>query len=459
MIIPSWRAVALTALGIIPIIFFPTMTLTVAWFLLVVAMVLVDSALALSQRRLEVTRETPSPIRAGTDSVCTLTLANPSGRVVHMDVRDAWPPSVRQDPRRHHVRLEAHGKARLRTAIFPARRGTVFSDFVTVRAWGPLRLGSRQVSLRADLTLTVIPEFRSRRLLPSRLQRLHDLDGSTATVLRGPGTEFDSLREYVIGDDPRDIDWRATARSRDLMVRTWRPERDRHVVIVVDTGRAGSLLLGPTDVEMIRSSDLSVVEEHTHDADVVDVGSAPRLDSGIEATLLLAALADRGGDKVHVMAVDRQVRARVSGLTGPHLLNQLAIDFAGVQPTVEPTDWNKVIVEVGRMVHHHSLLVLVTEVPPLGSDPDFVDSVAALSRNHRVVVASARDPHLDHMLSESDTIDQVYGAAAASAARREIRQACEQLNRIGVMTLDVSAGLLSAKLADLYVQLKGQGLA
>ena len=63
------------------------------------------------------------------------------------------------------------------------------------------------------------------------------------------------------------------------------------------------------------------------------------------------------------------------------------------------------------------------------------------------------------MLSESDTIDQVYGAAAASAARREIRQACEQLNRIGVMTLDVSAGLLSAKLADLYVQLKGQGLA
>ena len=83
--------------------------------------------------------------------------------------------------------------------------------------------------------LRVLPEFASRKHLPSRLARLRELDGRAAVQVRGPGTEFDSLREYVIGDDVRSIDWRATARRADVVVRTWRPERDRRVLIVLDT--------------------------------------------------------------------------------------------------------------------------------------------------------------------------------------------------------------------------------
>ena len=76
----------------------------------------------------------------------------------------------------------------------------------------------------------------SRKHLPSRLARLRELDGRAAVRVRGQGTEFDSLREYVRGDDVRSIDWRASARSRDVVVRTWQPERDRRVVLVLDTG-------------------------------------------------------------------------------------------------------------------------------------------------------------------------------------------------------------------------------
>ena len=80
--------------------------------------------------------------------------------------------------------------------------------------------------------------------------------------MRGQGTEFDSLREYVLGDDVRSIDWRATARRSDVVVRTWRPERDRQVVLVLDTGRTSA----------------------------GRVGGAPRLESALDAALLLAAL-------------------------------------------------------------------------------------------------------------------------------------------------------------------------
>ena len=96
---------------------------------------------------------------------------------------------------------------------------------------------------------------------------LRELDGNTSIQVRGQGTEFDSLREYVRGDDVRSIDWRATARAADVMVRTWRPERDRQVVLVLDTGRVSA----------------------------GRVGDAPRLDAAMDAALLLAALASRAG--------------------------------------------------------------------------------------------------------------------------------------------------------------------
>src|SRR5439155_984758 len=122
--------------------------------------------------------------------------------------------------------------------------------------------------------LRVLPAFGSRRFLPEKLSRLLQIDGAVLVRQRGRGSEFDSLRTYVIGDDVRAIDWRATARSRDLVVRTWRPERDRHIVLAIDTGRSSAARLG----------------------------DEPRLDAALDASLLLGALAARAGDRVALVA-------------------------------------------------------------------------------------------------------------------------------------------------------------
>ncbi len=122
-----------------------------------------------------------------------------------------------------------------------------------------------------------------RKHLPSRLARLRELDGRSTILQRGQGTEFDSLREYVPGDDVRSIDWRGTARSTTVVVETWRPERDRHVLIVLDSGRTSA----------------------------GRVGDQPKLDHAMDAALLLAALASRAGDRVDLLIADREVRASV----------------------------------------------------------------------------------------------------------------------------------------------------
>ena len=86
----------------------------------------------------------------------------------------------------------------------------------------------------------MLPRFTSRRHLPEKLAKLRTSRREPAIRGRGQGTEFDALREYVVGDDVRSIDWRGTARRGDVVVRTWRPERYRRVRCVLDTGRTSA---------------------------------------------------------------------------------------------------------------------------------------------------------------------------------------------------------------------------
>ena len=438
----SARSALLVLVGLVPLIFAPSRTFAWVWFGLVVAVCVIDALGAPSPRTLRLSRSVTGPIRADQTTEATLRLVNTTKRRMTLDVRDAWPPSLNATPARRRVRIDAGSSTKVVTTLAPTRRGTRHADVVTVRSWGPLHLGARQASFEAPLTLSVLPEFKARVLLPSRLARLHELEGTTPTTLRGAGTEFDSLRSYVEGDDPRDIDWRASARSPELMVRQWRPERDRHVVIVVDCGRASSALLGaPTHTEV----------------DSIALGCAPRLDSSIETTLLLAALADRAGDKVHVIAIDSRVRARVSGVRGASLIENLARTFTDISPRLDVTDWTEAATAIEQTVRHAAFVVLATQIPPAGMDTDFTDALARLTKRHTVLVASATDP--DELRARKGRADaeEVFLAASAALAQRADEAGAQDARTAGALTLQVSADLLPARTADRYIELKKAG--
>ncbi|WP_422125830.1 DUF58 domain-containing protein, partial [Streptomyces graminilatus] len=201
-----------------------------------------DYALAAPVRRLGLTRSGDASVRLGEPADVTLTVTNPSGRLLRARLRDSWPPSSWQsgtevEASRHDLTVPAGERRRVTTRLRPTRRGDRQADRVTIRSYGPLGLFARQGTHQVPWTVRVLPPFTSRKHLPAKLARLRELDGRTSVLTRGEGTEFDSLREYVPGDDTRSIDWRATARQTTVAVRTWRPERDRRILLVLDTGR------------------------------------------------------------------------------------------------------------------------------------------------------------------------------------------------------------------------------
>ncbi|AEE46604.1 DUF58 domain-containing protein [Cellulomonas fimi] len=425
----TWRAVALVAAGVPVLLLLPSTGTVLVWGLVCLALCVLDALLAASPRQVAVRRDVPQSVRLTEQATSTLTLTNVGSRRLRGLVRDAWPPSASAVQDRHRVDVPAGDGVRVRTVLRPTRRGDAHADRVTVRASGPLGLAGRQASLTVPGRLRVLPEFASRRHLPSRLARLREMDGRAAVQVRGPGTEFDSLREYVIGDDVRAIDWRATARRGDVVVRTWRPERDRRVLIVLDTGRTSA----------------------------VRVLDAPRLDASIEAALLLSALATRAGDRVELLAYDRRARARVAGTAGPRLMPALADALATTAPELVESDWPGVVTQVRSRLSQRALVVLLTSLDAAAVERGLLGVVGQLTSRHQVVLASVADPETAALRADGGDAHTVYDAAAAERAELEREAVAVRLRQRGVEVLDALPDDLAPRLADTYLALKAAG--
>ena len=396
--------------------------------------VLADVLLAAPVRPLRIVRSGDTSVRLGEPATVELTVTNPSGRPLRARIRDAWPPSAwlpgaATAASRHTVLIPAHERRRATTVLTPTRRGDHHAHRVTIRSLGPLGLAARQGSHRVPWTLRALPPFNSRKHLPSRLARLRELDGRTSVLTRGQGTEFDSLREYLPGDDVRSIDWRASARRNTVAVRTWRPERDRHVLIVLDTGRTSA----------------------------GRVGDAPRLDAALDATLLLTALATKAGDRVDLLAHDVRKRASVAGRSASEILPAFTNAMAVLEPALFETDMRSLVSTALRMAPHRSLIVVLTGLDAAPVEDGLLPLLPQLTKRHEVVVASVSDPHLDELAAARGTLDAVYGAAAAEQTRAERRQTAERLTRHGATVLDAPPAALAPALADAYLALKAAG--
>jgi uncharacterized protein (DUF58 family) len=409
--------------------------------------VALDLAQCARPQDLDFTRDGDTSTRLGAQARVGLTVRNVGSRPLQGVLRDAWKPSagngsgatgphaahtrpglLPMEPR-HVVDLAPGASQRIETVLTPTRRGDRTPDMVTVRSLGPFGLAGRQVSRPVLWRVRVLPPFESRKHLPSRLLQLRETDGRTPVLVRGQGSEFDSLREYVVGDDVRSIDWRATARRNDVVVRTWRPERDRHVVIVLDTGRTSA----------------------------GRVGDEPRLDSAMDAALLLAALATRAGDRVELLAYDSRLRTSVAGALPGRTLALFSDAMAGLEPSLVELDGAALARHLLGQVRRRSLIVLLTSLEPAAIHEGLLPELRQLARKHTILLASVADPRIAELAAARGDANAVFAAASAELALSVRRNTADVLGRNGIEVVDAVPARFAPALADKYLALKAQG--
>ena len=405
--------------------------------LVAAAIAAVDAAAAAPLTAVALRREGDRTIWLGGQATVTLTVTNRSTRDLRLDLRDSWVPSAGAGPLRHRLTLAAGEEQHLTTTLHPVRHGDRPAARVTTRSYGPFGFAYRQRSRRWNTertpawNLRVLPPFPSRRILPEKLARMRVIDGSQVTRGRGQGTEFDALRSYVLGDDVRSIDWRSTARAGHVVVRTWRPERDRRVYCVLDTGRTSA----------------------------VRVAGVPRLDASIDAALLLSVLATRAEDRVDLLALDAAVRARVEEGSPHQKLTRLIDGIATLEPALAETDYTLLATELLRRGRKPSLVVIFTALDTAPMIAGLLPLLPRLAARHHVIVAATRDPEVARLaeLPPTFTADDVHTAAAAQRTLAEQERVADVLNRSGATVVDAVPGELASRVADLYLVLKATG--
>jgi len=395
------------------------------------AVALVDVALATDPMRLDVRRSLPPVLALRGEGELTWTVRNPTDRRLRVALADDLAPSLRATTRRLRGTLPPGATLQTTTALQPSRRGRFEIRHLMVRVEGPLGLGGRQRRLERPEVLRVHPAFPSREEAELRINKARILEvGLRSARGRGGGTEFDQLREYGVDDEVRRIDWAATARSGKAMVRAYRAERNQNVLLLLDNGR---VMAG-------------------------QVADVPRVEHAMDALMCLTTVATRLGDRCGLVTFDRTVRSVLPARAGRGQLGRVAEAMFDLEPALAESDYRGAFTQALARFRRRSLIVLFTDLVEQAVGESLLPALPLLVRHHVVLIAAVRDPDVVRWATQPpEESADAYRAAAATMALAERDRAIARLRGMGAIVLDAPPGQLAPRLADTYLNLKARG--
>jgi uncharacterized protein (DUF58 family) len=431
---PERRLAALLALAA-PLWLFPGRVGIAVGAVAVVAIVVaaaLDAVLLPPIGALHLSREAPPSVGIGDSVHGALVLESRWPRALRVEVADAVPPNVSGGVHRALGDLAPFGTLRVPFTLRGERRARapLGAAGVHVRTWLGL-VGARYASPLADEILVVpsIAGVSRYRLLA--LQHRLDAAGMRALRQRGEGNVFTGLREYAAGDDPRLIDWKATARRARLISREVVPERSQTVLTVIDAGRGMTQLAG----------------EHS------------RFEQALSSALVLTEVATSSGDRVGTMVFDDEILAFVPPRASHGALRTVRDAFIPLAAATREPDYAQAFRFLAAHQRKRALIVVYTDVIDPRASQALVAHVARRAVRHLVLVVALRNDGIFAAAQPhgAGNLALLYESAAAEELIHAREQALQQMRRAGVIVLDVSPAVMTASVVNRYLEIKRRG--
>lgn len=404
-----------------------------AWMALDGALVFACGADALAGRgkRIEAERRAAQIFSVGRANAVTIVLHNRSDRVLRGTVMDDPIDEATTAGLPGTFEIPARGKAELRYEITPTRRGKRALRAVTVRYQLPLGVLERQERIELPQDVEVYPDVHAARAL-EMLRRQGREDARLGSLrVRGGDTEFERLRPYTRGDEIRHVDWRASARRDDLVVRQYQAESNQNVVFALDVGRA------------MRG----------------EASGITSIDHALAAALLTADVALRGGDRAGLLTFDDKPRSFLrpsGGRAGGRKLTRAAY---ALDAGLASTDYRAAMVFLKTQVKVRSLFILFTNLLDPRAARDLAAAVRSLMPRHLPLCVLMRDTEVEALAtapvkSEQDVL--VRAAAGETIAWRD--GVVRTLKNAGALVLDARPDEVTPLLVKRYLEVKARRL-
>ncbi len=328
-------------------------------------------------------------------------------------------------------RFAVNGRATLAYTVTPKHRGDLTFGPLALRLEGPLRLCARQVTLPLASSVKVYPDLAALSRDALKLAQAH-AEASRRVIKRpAEGREFESLREYRLGDDRRTLDWKATARRGRPIVRVHQPEKNQTVLLLVDCGR--------------------------HMAG--EVHGRRKLEHAVDAALRLAKVSLDQGDQVGVMTFASQIHAWLPPKKGLEQLRAIAGALYRVEAALEESDYGAALDRAFQRGSRRALVVVLTDLLDLDTSAVLVKRTLQLVPRHLPLVASLLDDALQaRALSAPVTEAEAYERHVAVRLEDEYRHTAARLRDAGARVIRASARDFGPAAVNEYLELKARGL-
>jgi uncharacterized protein (DUF58 family) len=416
-----------------------------AWDFLVLLFSALDGMRLPAPASLAATRAWSNTPALDSNTQIELTLENHGTLILECRILDDLPAALAGQTATHRVTVFPNVPASVRYHVELQERGDWRTGSVYLRYRSGLGLAERWARAPLEQTVRVYPALRADEERQIFLTRSRQIDQHLRQArLRGLGRDFESLREYLEGDDLRDICWTATARRGGLITHQYQTERSQAVWIVLDCGR---LMRSRVALPLQRAGRLPASgTPHT------------KLDYACTTAAALAQLALFSGDRVGLLAYGQGIQQRVLPGRGAAHLRQLVESLAQVRSESSEADHLRATATLNRLQPRRALILWITDLAETSMRPEVIEGAVQLLRRHVVLFVAMAQPEVEAIAqARPRTVDDMFRAAAAQemAARRQLLLA--RLEQQGALTLDLNPEVLTSSVLNQYLSVKERG--
>jgi uncharacterized protein (DUF58 family) len=419
-----------------------------AWDGLVLLAALLDGLRLPRANQLTAQRSWSNAPALDSETEIEITLENQSRLILDCRIIDDLPPALSPADEPPTLRLTAFPRvpASLRYRVEPQERGDILTGSLYLRYRSGLGLVERWAQAPLVQKVRVYPALRTGEEQQIFLARSRQIDLQLRQARqRGLGRDFESLREYVEGDDLRDICWTATARRGTPITRQYQIERSQAVWIVLDCGRLmRSRVAASTRLDQ-------------------NPGRAPsthsKLDHACTTAVALAQLALFSGDRVGLLAYGHSIQQRLLPGRGAAHLRQFIESLAQVHAEWGEADHLRATAMLSRLQPRRALILWITDLAETAMRPEVIDGAVQLLRRHVLLFVAMAQPEVEQVAqARPQNVDQMFRAAAAQemAGRRALLLA--RLHEQGALTLDLNPEALTSSVLNQYLTVKERAM-
>jgi len=434
----SRRFFILLAIGFVPLSLswsFPALRYAVLVYdILLVLLALFDYFTSRKlPEELTITREFGRRFAIGDENQVRLHIENRSPQTFNLQIKDEFPPELKlSETREAKFKIEGQSSADFFYNLTPPRRGRYEFGKTAVRFLSKLGLVWCQTDLGKAETVKVYPNMRRAREMELKaLGASSYLAVQRKAIRRGEGREFESMRDYVPGDEQRHISWTATARRSKLTTRQYQIERDQTIIIALDAGR---LMTGR-------------------------IGDETKFDTAIHASLALMSAASRGGDNCGLVVFGRNVKRFLPPKKGIGQTDAVLEALHDLEPELIEPSYQRTFRFIAANSKKRSFVVILTDLVDKESSKELINSLKLLRPRHLPLVVTIGDRDLNQTVSEiPKQLKDVFTQSAAEEIIHQRESALRLVETIGGLALDVTTNSLAPRLLETYLRVKERGL-